>query len=288
MRTSKYAAAYSGRLIRLAGSLLLTCAGALALSAQSEPVPEATAPARPTASDAASQQLIRNFLTVVGGAEAYGALKNVVARGTLQEAGVSKTFQLTELQDGRRHLRLSWRQLGREYAEQFVFDGQHAWRQELSPKYQDAVDYSGQEGVHFSRQRWLLQPFAGHAAAAYVFRYQGQAKVGSRDCHIVVGYGENNERSWFYFDQEKFLILRWGGLGQIAGIQEYMDYRAAKFQRVAGVLLPRAIDLLAENAAFGQIEFEAILPNQEIGPALFSRPEKRTPLLRRATVTERP
>jgi len=97
---------------------------------------------------------------------------------------------------------------------------------------------------------------------------------------VVVGYGEKDERSWFYFDQEKFLILRWGGLGQIAGVREYMDYRASRFQRVDGVLLPKTIDLLAENSAYGSITFESILTNQPIEPAHFNPPRSRIPLLR--------
>jgi len=260
---------------------LLICPGALTLHAQEDATaPEVVAIVRPEASDAASQQLIRNFLTVVGGAEAYNRINNVVARGTLEEAGKIKTFQLIELQHGRRHLRLNWRHLGREHEEQLVFDGLDAWRQQLSPERQEAVNYSGQEGIHFSRQRWLLQPFVLPTIADYVFKYQGTDKVGGRPCYVIVGYGKNDERSWFYFDQEKFLLLRWGGFGEIAGVREYMDYRAAKFKQVGGVLFPTEIDLLAENSAFGRIQFDSILSNQEIEAGRFSRPVHHSPVLR--------
>ena len=244
------------------------------------PDPEAAAQVRPEKTDPASRQLIRNYLTVSGGAEDHEKLRNVVARGRLTEAGRVKQFELIELRDGRRHLSLSWRHLGRNYKEVHVFDGLTAWKQALRPERKDAVDYTGQEGVHFANQRWLLQPFVRPAVADYTFKYQGAAKVAGRPCHVVVGYGKKDVRSWFYFDQEKFLVLRWGGFGELAGVREYLDYRSTKFRRVGGVLLPGEIDLLAENAAFGRIEFEVILPNQPVDPGRFNKPRSRTPVLR--------
>lgn len=267
------------------GCLLLACFCALSLNAQNPPTDqEAVVKIRPEKTDAASQQLIRNYLTVTGGADAHEKLQNVVARGSLTEAGKVKKFELIELKDGRRHLTLTWRHLGRDYKELFAFDGLTAWRQEVKPELKDAEDYSGQEGIHFSNQRWLLQPFVLPSVADYTFKYQGAARVGGRPCHVVVGYGKKNVRSWFYFDQEKFLILRWGGFGELAGVREYMDYRATKFKRAGGVLLPREIDLLAENAAFGKIVFDEILPNQQIDLARFDKPRSQTPVLRQRSV----
>jgi len=249
---------------------------------------EAVAPSpRPEATDAASRQLIRNYLTVTGGTGAHDGLRNVVASGTLTEAGKSKNFELVERQDGRRHLTLSWRHLGRDYKARFVFDGLTAWRQDLLPELEDPEDYGGQEGIHFANQRWLLQPFVLPSVADYKFKYQGAARVAGRDCHLVVGYGKRNVRSWFYFDQEKFLLLRWGGLGELAGVREYMDYRATKFKKAGGVLLPSEIDLLAENSPFGKIVFEQIRPNQPVDMGIFNKPESRTPVLRqRPTIND--
>lgn len=269
--------AYSYRL----GYLLLACFSVATLSAQeAAPEPDAEVKARPESSDAASRQLVRNYLTVTGGKDDHEALQNVVARGSLTEAGRVKNFELIELQDGRRHLTLSWRHLGRDFKEIRVFDGLEAWRQELRPEREEPEDYSGQEAVHFANQRWLLQPFVLPSIADYTFKYQGAAKVGGRPCHLVVGYGKKDVRSWFYFDQEKFLLLRWGGFGELASVREYLDYRATKFRRVGAVLLPSEIDLLAENAAFGKIVFEEILPNQPIDLVRFNKPGSRVPVLR--------
>jgi hypothetical protein len=256
------------------------------LRAQEEAAPPAaTKAARPERSDAASQQLIRNYLTVTGGAAAYNALDNLVARGDLTEAGKEKAFTLIESQDGRRHLTLEWRHLGRDYEARYVFDGLETWRQQIRPELEDPRTYEGQEAVHFAHQRWLLQPFVLPSVADYTFKYQGAAKVGGRECHVIVGYGPKDVRSWFYFDKEKFLLLRWGGFGELAGVREYMDYRATSFRRAGGVLLPRAIDLLAEDAAFGKIEFEEILTNQDIDRQIFVRPRGRTPVLRQRPVS---
>ena len=269
--------------------LSLFCAGTQAQNAQeeaTEPEPQAAEAAikvRPEASDPTSQQLIRNYLTVTGGAKAHEKIMNVVATGTLEEAGKIKNFELIELRNGKRHLTLTWRHLGRDYQELLVFDGLLAWKQQVSLEWVDPEDYGGQEAIHFSSQRWLLHPFVLPTKASYVFKYQGGAKVSGRSCHVIVGYGKKDERSWFYFDKEKFLLLRWGGLGQIAGVREYMDYRTTKFKKVDGVILPSEIDLLAENAPFGKIRFNAILTNQEIDLRKFNKPASRTPVLRQRT-----
>lgn len=238
---------------------------------------------RPEQSDEASQKLIGNYLTVSGGKDAHDALRNVFATGTITEAGKIKSFKLVETQDGKRHLTLTWRHLGRDYEEVQVFDGLVAWSQQVRPELEDPENLSGQAGIHFSRQRWLLQPFALPSVADYSFKYQGGAKVLGRDCYVIVGFGKKDVRSWFYFDKETFLLLRWGGLGKIAGVSEYMDYRATKFKHVGGVSLPTEIDLLAENAAYGKIQFEEIQANQDIDFAIFNKPLSRTPVLRQRT-----
>lgn len=286
MKTLNFELTVRHPLPRLLCCLLLLSAGPLNAQAQAEAQEEETTeeiPAvkiRPDASDATSEKLIRNYLTVTGGADAYNKLMNVVATGTLEEAGKTKRFELIEMQDGKRHLTLSWRHLGRNYKELKVFDGLIAWRQEISPQLEEAEDYSGQESIHFSNQRWLLQPFVLPSVADYIFKYQGTAQVGGRVCYLVVGFGKKDERSWFYFDKATFLLLRWGGFGEIAGVKEYMDYRASKFKRVGGVMLPREIELLAENAVFGSVQFESILTNKEVDLGRFSKPTSRIPVLR--------
>ncbi len=239
---------------------------------------------RPTATDSASRQLIENYLTVVGGKDAFGAIRAVEAVGELNEAGDRKRFRLIETADGKRHLTLTWRLLGREYEERFVFDGVEAWQQVLAPEAEPAKDFGGPAAAHFSHQHWLLQPFVLPARADYVFQYEGNAWVGSRAAHLVVGYGKKDERTWFYFDRENFLLLRWGGYGPVGGIQEVLDYRATKFKRSGGILFPEAIELLAEDAPFGRATFQRIRINPPLGDLSFLRPVQTSPMLRQRPV----
>lgn len=244
---------------------------------------EATAK-RPESSDAASQRLIDNYLAVTGGREAHRALRNVVAEGTIKESTLERRFTLIETADGKRHLTYSWSHLGRKYREVHVHDGVQTWKQVLEPKKQDAQVYGGIDGAHFGDQRWLLQPFTLPALADYTFEYAGTSKVGGRSTYLIKGYGHKNRQSWFYFDQEKFLLIRWGGEGRIAGVKESMDYRATQFKAVANVLLPSQIDLLAENAAYGRIQFERIEANQDLGEFSFLMPRSTAPTLRQRPV----
>ena len=241
---------------------------------------EAVATVRPQLSDATSKQLIKNYLAVSGGKQAYINLQNVIATGSIVEAGKLKSFRLIEAQDGRRQITYTWKHLGRIYKTLYSFDGVQTWQQKLLPKEEHPEPFSGGDATHFARQHWLLQPFIVPLVADYVFKYQGMSKVAGRPAYIITGYGKNNIRSWFYFDKEKHLLTRWGGKGTIAGIEEYMDYRATRFAAVNGVLLPKQIELLAENSPFGTITFETISANQPIDSKIFDMPANTIPMLR--------
>lgn len=268
-------------------ALQLLCPSALRLSAQDtaapEPSPEEATPQRPERTDATSAKLIRNYLAASGGKAAHDSILNVRASGTVNEAGKTKTFTLVETRDGKRYLSYQWRHLGRDYHEIFVYDGLVTWQQQLKPKAGTAHTMSGTDAGHFAHQRWLLHPFVLPLSAKYVYKYQGKAPVKGRPAYIVVGYGPKNVRSWFYFDSETFLVTRYGGLGTIAGVKEYLDYRATHFDYRDGILLPETIELLAENDAFGTIQFEQIETNVTLDSSLFQMPPDRSPILRQRT-----
>lgn len=263
-------------------SIWLSICPLFTLAQSEEPAIEELAPTdpRPAQSDAASTQLIKNYLAVTGGEEAHLALRNVVAEGTIKESTLQRNFRLIETLDGKRHLTYYWTHLGRKHRVLYVHDGLQTWTQTLEPKKQEPKPYGGPDGTHFASQRWLLQPFTLPMLADYVFKYQGNAKVSGRPAHIVKGYGKKDAHSWFYFDKEKSLLTRWGGAGQIAGVSENMDYRATQFKSVSGVLLPSRIELLVENAAFGQIQFEKIETNQNLDEVSFFIPRSTIPTLR--------
>jgi len=242
---------------------------------------------RPAQSDVASMQLIKNYLTVTGGRQAHLALRNAVAAGTIKESTLVRNFRLIETIDGKRHLTYDWTHLGRKHRVVYVHDGLQSWTQVLEPKRQEPRTYGGADGAHFASQRWLLQPFTLPLLANYVFKYQGASKVSGRPAYIVKGYGKKDAHSWFYFDKEKSLLTRWGGEGQIAGVSEYMDYRATQFKPVDGVLLPTRIDLLVENAAFGHLNFEKIEMNQNLDDVSFLIPRSTIPTLRQRPITSK-
>jgi hypothetical protein len=264
--------------IALALSLLMFIPAIV--QAQPAAAPEPATSFRPKLTGKASKQLIKNYLAVSGGKQAYIDLKNVTATGTIVEAGKLKSFLLIEVQDGRRQLTYTWKHLGRTYKTLYSFDGVHTWQQELLPKEKYPEPLKGRAALHFARQHWLMQPFVLPLKADYVFKYQGESKVGGRPAYLVAGFGKQSDRSWFYFDKEKSLLTRWGGKGTIAGIEEYMDYRATRFTTVNGVLLPKQIDLLAENSPFGTITFETIIANQDLDAKIFYMPPSTIPTLR--------
>lgn len=241
---------------------------------------------RPEKSDAASLRLVDNYLAVTGGRSAHSALRNVVAEGTIKESTLLRNFKLIETADGKRHLTYHWTHLGRKHRVVYVHDGLQTWTQVLVPKKQDARPYGGADGAHFANQRWLLQPFTLPAVADFTLKYQGTSKVSGRPAYVIKGYGKNDSKSWFYFDKETFLLIRWGGEGQIAGVKENMDYRATQFKKAGGVLLPSQIDLLAEDAAFGKVSFEPIKVNQDLNDVSFFMPQSVLPTLRQRPVPQ--
>lgn len=235
---------------------------------------------RPDGSDKASGQLIQNFLTVTGGKASHQKIKNIVAEGTITEAGFIREFTAIETADGRRKITYRWRVLGRPHETIEAFDGERCWRKNILPKEDEAKNWAGRDASYFSHQRWFIQPFLKPLVSDYVFDYKGKSKVNGRPAHIVVGYGKANERSWFYFDKEKFLLTRWGGIGMAAGQEIYLDYRAKRFKSIDGIALPQELDLLIQDAAFGKISFDRIRINQPVPDTSFTAQVKESKTLR--------
>lgn len=270
-------------------ALLLACLIAISLSAQTpaEPTEEealAVDP-RPKESDKTNFQLIKNYLAATGGESSHRAIQNVVAEGTIRESSLIRNFKLIETNDGKRHLTYDWKHLGRKHRVVYACDGLEIWTQVLEPKELPPKLYGSPDGVHFTNVRWLLQPFTLPTKADYVFKYQGAAKVGSRPTYVVKEYGKKNIPICYYFDKEKFLVARWGGKGQVAGVEENMDYHATSFRSIDGVLFPSKIDLIVENASFGNIEFNSALANQDLSEISFLIPKTTVPTLRQSPVT---
>ena len=239
---------------------------------------------RPEATDAASEKLIRNYLVQSGGRDAHNALRSTVATGTVNEAGKRKSFKLVETRDGKRFLRHRWKHLGREHETIRGFDGETTWRQTLRPEKQPPETFGGVEARHFRQQRWFLHPFLPPLADAHVFQYRGKARVRGRPAHLVLAHGPGKQRSWFYFDAETFLVVRHGGLSRFAGSEDYLDYRTRRFAPVGGVLMPRKLELLAEDDAFGTIDLDSVEANRPVDPDVFRKPPDETPVLRQQSV----
>jgi len=235
---------------------------------------------RPEATDDPSRQLIDNYLTVTGGREAHAAIPAVEARGDLREGRRRRTFRLVETRSGQRRLTLTWREKGRDHKRIRATDGEMVWERQVAPEKKPARRLSGAEAQHFRHQFWLLNPFAGARAEGYVFDYRGKARALGRRAHMVVGYGPENVRTWFYFDREEFLLLRHGGLGRVAGGTQNLDYAAHRFTRVQGALFPKALKLLVDEDTFGEIAFESIEARPEPDSGRFAMPPSEVPVLR--------
>jgi hypothetical protein len=242
---------------------------------------------RPEQTDTTSQQLIQNYLTITGGRQKHQKIRNIIAEGSIKESTLERRFKLIETSDGKRHLSYQWTHLGRQHLVIYVYDGLQTWTQVLEPQKEEAEVYTGANALHFAHQHWLLQPFTLPMRANFVFEYEGTAKALGRSAYLIKAYGKENLASWFYFDKEQHLLTRWGGQGSIAGVKEYMDYRATAFKSVNGILLPSKMDLLAENAVFGHVQFEQIHMNQNLNNISFLMPQTMIPTLRQRMVAPR-
>ena len=269
-------------LLTTLSSLLLFAA--MPLSAQDAATPiteeEANAIKRPARSDSPSLKLIQNYLTASGGERAHEAVHNISASGTHKEVNQLKYFTLIETHKGERHLTLRWTYRGREHEEITVFDGVDCWTQVIKPKKEDPKNLGGLQANHFKHQRCFIHPFTNPLSARYVFQYQDDARVGGRPAYLVVGFGPQDERSWFYFDKESFLVTQYGGVGQLGGKAGYLDYRATKFKSTDGIFYPSAITLLAKDQTYGEILVKELETNIELDSKLFYKPPSTIPVLR--------
>ena len=284
MKTQKYLIA---RHLSFTLCLFLTCSLTNArLIAQDAEDPEpGSAPkiVRPSASDSASLKLIQNYLITSGGEEQHRQLRNIRVTGEYKEARDLKYFTFIETDKGKRYLRLNWKLRGVEHEQIYAYDGSEAWQQKTMPddkRRNLPTPYKGRAAVHFINQRWFIHPFNPPLFQDYVFQYSGADNIGNRPSHLVVGYGPKNERTWFYFDQETFLVTRWGGIGAVSRGEAYLDYQAKGFKSVDGIFLPTGLTMLAKDEAYGEIIFQTVETNVEVSPSLFSKPVVEIPTLR--------
>jgi hypothetical protein len=240
---------------------------------------------RPNQSDTASSQLVQNFLKASGGAAGHEQIRNVVATGTIKISTLDRRFRLVETSDGRRHITYQWTHLGRPHKVVYAHDGVLTWKQEYLPKKKHPLQVGGSEGRHFGEVLWLLQPVTLPRKADFTFEYRGDSKVKGRPVHLVKGFGKNNRPMFLYFDKENFLITRWGGIGSIAGVDEYMDFQATRFRRVDGLIFPSEIEMVAEDDVYGRIVFETIETNQNLDDLSFFMPHSTIPMLRQRPVS---
>lgn len=262
---------------------LTITASAQTATTTTEPTPETAKIIRPEKSDATSQKLIANYLAASGGLQAHRSLKNIRVSGELSEGKERKNFELIESTTGQRLLRLNWTHRGVPHEHLYGFDGESLWQQRRLPsdgKRNLPKNYNGQAAAHFQHQRWFYPPFTQPLRENYVFTYEGVAKSEPRPSYLLLGYGPKNERSWFYFDQEKFLVTRAGGIGMTGSAKTDLDYRATGFKAVNDVLLPTGFVLLAKGQPYGTITFETIEANIDLPADTFTRPVIEIPTLR--------
>lgn len=288
MKTLKFATA---RQSQPALWLLLLLSGASALVHAQEAVAqtddEKPQIIRPERSDGTSKKLISNYLAASGGAAKHRLLRNVKVTGEYKEAKDLKYFTLVETDTGQRYLKLHWKLRGIEYEQIYAYDGVETWQHRPIPddgKRNLPKSYKGRSGIHFAHQRWFFHPFNLPLSAKYVFEYQGTDEVAERSSYMVVGYGPKDERTWFYFDQQTFLVTRWGGIGPVSGGQAYLDYQAKGFRPVDGIFLPTGLIMLAKGQPYGEISFKTIETNVAIEEDLFTKPTVTIPTLRQVPV----
>jgi hypothetical protein len=241
---------------------------------------------RPDSSSPAALKIIQNYITASGGYKNHLNIKSILAKGTITEANLTRSFELIETSEGLRHITYRWRKQGRDHVETMASNGSIVWSQQTAPKSIPAKVIKGAEAVHFINQFWFLNPALAAKKTDFVYAIQGSAKVFSRSTYLVIAYNPQNVRSWFYFDKETFLPIRWGGLGKVAGSEEYLDYRSTRFEYTDGVLRPKAIDLIVENDAFGTINFSSIQSNVEVDQENFELPVYESPVLRQKQTVE--
>ncbi len=261
---------------------LLLLAGFPLAAQESPPASAEEKPAiqRPERSDKTSLKLIQNYLTASGGEAAHKARLNVSATGTYKEFNQLKYFTLIETHTGQRKLILRWTYQGRKHEEITVFDGVNCWTQVLKPKEQPARDLKGLDANHFKHQRWFIHPFTNPLSARYVFQYQDDARVVGRPAYLIVGFGPDNDRSWFYFDKENFLVTQYGGIGKVGPKEGYLDYRATKFKSIDGIFYPSALTLMAKDQAYGEIVIKELETNVDLDAKQFYKPQSKIPVLR--------
>ena len=161
------------------------------------------------------------------------------------------------------------------FREQFgrtvVSDGQQLRARQLD--YEDWRVISGSYGEvpsrHFRSMFMFLQPFLLENDKALGYEFKGIEKLKGRESYVL-RHGRNR---YFHFDKERFLLVQWGGAGQIGGEDMYIYYRAVAFKRWDSMLFPSKISIIGKNVELGSYTIEFVEVNSEFDSSTLEVPE---------------
>ena len=104
------------------------------------------------------------------------------------------------------------------------------------------------------------------------FQYIGVDKVAQRKTYVI----RRGTESYYYFDKEKFLLLKWGREESLGGQKLEVSYVANSFKRWGTprdtFLLPSQISIVAGDKVLGSYRIEGIEINRPVKQSVFTPP----------------
>lgn len=230
----------------------------------------------PAATDETSAQIIALNHEARGGLDKIKAITTLRLTGTMREGKSDFNLLIYRKAPNKYRVEQYFRKLGREYRTIRVYDGETAWKQEVSPEKKNPQIMPAGEAKQFMLETDFYGPLVDWEEKGHKFAYTGEAKVGERSAYLIKAKINKGPVVYYYFDAQNFLMPRFGFSETFAGSTFNADYFVTNFKKVNDVWMEESLEYTApRTGVYKTIDYDRIEANIDVPDSLFAMPKSK-------------
>lgn len=214
-------------------------------------------------------EIAQKHIDALGGVDKVGALKSLKATGVISIG--QRTIPFTLFAQAPNRVRTEMESEGHKIIR--AYDGKNPpWQLTDNTDPAIPVAMTGDAAKEFAADAEFYDPFFNSEERGFSFKYLGEGKIEDRPCLRVLVSREGTDLMEVHLDKDSYLMVRQVHKRRIGGKREVlMETRFNDFRKVAGVMQPHRVTVLAQGRKLHEMEMEEITPNPDLALLLFNQ-----------------
>jgi len=219
-----------------------------------------------------ADDVIKNYLTAMGGVDNMKKIQTVKAEGNFQQGGMNFPFTMYQKRPNSQLIEATFQGMTQKIA----FDGTTGWV--INP-FQGRADAEKMDGDQLKDQKFQADidgPFVDYAAKGYKIDYVGQEDIdGSPTNHLKLTTADGDIRDYYFDKDASLLVKEKDHIKMQDGSTQDAEANFSDYKQVDGVLIPFTIENVSEyqGQKFSSfIKVDSLQHNVAIDDAIFKMP----------------